>query len=398
MTFTNLFNNTIGRVNQQGVGSDTATKLNNKMVSNLNTPATISNDDYDHILRIVDIFKQAYRLYAKDVIPSGRPGGRVSQSVFREYEYIGTSNSGVPEWKEESNPGYGPWADKLVFNKWEDEVMKILQDPKLRKVLANTKFKSVAEKDTNTEQKEKPGSGVTLMSFIEELLNGKGDFKDIRSKLMKKYFNIGGGDDKNSSSSGYKSNSSSSLNSSSKSNTTSGSGKKLSVKWVGLNQKESLKVGHFYKLKYDYDNGNEKDKPLNFYVLSLDMNEKKIVVISNGESDDYSSFYKLGLDKNYDISTLRNKGNSSMRGISLSSTDTKSFSKMLISKNREWDGSTTPGNIDPQNTRTGLVNLKDIKILVDENDQPVNLKYDFSKPTINNVDQGRLNWMKGQIK
>ncbi|NBO22974.1 hypothetical protein EBU94_06520, partial [bacterium] len=188
MTFTDIFNNTLGKNQQQGVSKQAAIQLNNKMQSSLSKPATIdknNSNEYDHILRILDIFKQAYRLYAKDVIPSGRPDGRISQSVFREYEYIGKESS-VPDWKSNAGPGYGPWADKLVFNKWEDEVMKILEDPKFRKVLANTKFESLPEKDTDTKQKEAPGSGVTLMSFIEELLNGKGNFKDIRSKMMRK--------------------------------------------------------------------------------------------------------------------------------------------------------------------------------------------------------------------
>ena len=157
------------------------------------TPATIDVSDpaqYDRILEIVKIFGRAYKMYAVDDIPSGRPEGRISQKTFREYEYIGKESSTRPEWKESEGPGYGPWAVRVTYEKWQDGVMDILQDTKYRKILANSKFK-------NAGPNQEEGSGLTLFTFINDMLNEGGDygtFRQRRRALLNKYF--GGNADK----------------------------------------------------------------------------------------------------------------------------------------------------------------------------------------------------------
>ena len=153
----------------------------------------------DHIIKIVNLFGRAYRLYATDYIPSGRPGGIVSQKTLREYEYLGkdtprssTSGSGI-------DPGPGPWASKSIFNKWQDGITKILEDKKYRKILANIKFISEAESSTGTPMKyteggklKSGGSGKNLFTFINDMLSTEGSFKQHRKYVFEKYFGVKG--------------------------------------------------------------------------------------------------------------------------------------------------------------------------------------------------------------
>lgn len=156
----------------------------------------------DNIIRIINLFGKAYRLYATDVIPSGRPEGRISQKTFREYTYIGDASS-VPAWTYDASPGYGPWAAKVVFEKWENGIMKILEDPKYRKILANARFlpKGVGEKGSGeTGEGRTEGAvekavraGRSLLDFINDLLSGEGEFRKTRKKIIREYF--GGADE-----------------------------------------------------------------------------------------------------------------------------------------------------------------------------------------------------------
>jgi hypothetical protein len=144
-------------------------------------------DKNDHIIKILNLFGRAYKLYATDFIPSGRPNGRISQKTMREYEYIGTQS---PTWTQDSGPGFGPWAARLPYDKWQDKITKILEDKKWRKIFANIKFVSEAETSTETPMGGK-GSGKTLFSFINDMLdNTEGSFKKHRKEIFKKYFGV----------------------------------------------------------------------------------------------------------------------------------------------------------------------------------------------------------------
>ena len=79
----------------------------------------------DSIMEIVRLFQRAWRLHTVPTIPSGRTGGKVSMSVYLEYEYMGTSTPGEAE-----KPGYGPWRNIELYEKWNDAVMGILSNTK----------------------------------------------------------------------------------------------------------------------------------------------------------------------------------------------------------------------------------------------------------------------------
>ena len=63
--------------------------------------------DTDPIISIIRLFQRAYRLHTPGQIPSGRKGGKVSVSVFNEYEYMGSGGgSGSAD-----SPGGGPYRN-----------------------------------------------------------------------------------------------------------------------------------------------------------------------------------------------------------------------------------------------------------------------------------------------
>lgn len=157
---------------------------------------TDAKSHQDSIIKIINLFSKAYKLYASDVIPSGRPNGRVSQKTFREYIYIGDDSRGG-KWEPNEGPE-GPFAYKITFEKWEDGIMRILEDTKYRKVLANIKFKNVGpNQDIGSGEKDQPlkkiVSGRSLLDFINGMINPEGGFRKYRRTIMKEYF--GGVDD-----------------------------------------------------------------------------------------------------------------------------------------------------------------------------------------------------------
>ena len=156
----------------------------------------------DYVMKIVNAFGKAYRLYATDYIPSGRPGGRVSLKTFREYKYIGKSDGRGGQWTgETSTPGEGPYAIKMIFNAWQDKVTGMLEDNKYKTILQNAKFiyqgaregsggdiekSSRGGKDESTRREIKVGR--SLFDFINEMLNPEGGFETARKKIMKEWF------------------------------------------------------------------------------------------------------------------------------------------------------------------------------------------------------------------
>lgn len=156
----------------------------------------------DPIIRILRIYQRAHDLYFTPLIPSGRSGGKVSNSVFREYILLGKDTSG----KKLDDPGYGPWAVKKIFDSWRDGVLEILEDQKYRKILANIRFVAPGAEDTfNKENKlisfdkfekifeaegEKKSHGQILFDFLNDMLDKDtaADFDTARKTLIKKYF------------------------------------------------------------------------------------------------------------------------------------------------------------------------------------------------------------------
>jgi len=142
-----------------------------------------THNQKDPIIRIANIFGDAYNLYKTDYIPSGRPDGRVSNATLRDYIYIG--NGKPPDNGKQSQ--YGPYAAKSVYEKWRKGVMSILENTKFRQVLANPKLSINGQK----------GAGQMLMKFINGMLrNYKGDYDEIRFKLLQEYFGLSKEDSK----------------------------------------------------------------------------------------------------------------------------------------------------------------------------------------------------------
>ena len=178
----------------------------------------------DPLIRIVRIFERAHNCYYTPTIPSGRSDpnwGAVSSQTYREYSYVGNGTPGIA-----SNPGYGPWVSNVLFRKWTDGVMRIIQNQQYREVLSNMNFvvagsadlfnqgaresleisdksNKIFEAETRTagetadEAKKKKSHGEILFDFINDMLDKQiqGDFDGARKKLLRKYFGTKGSED-----------------------------------------------------------------------------------------------------------------------------------------------------------------------------------------------------------
>jgi hypothetical protein len=145
-----------------------------------------SSVTYDRIIRIVKLFNKAHKIHTTDVIPSGRRSGKVSNRVFREYEYVGDGASpGRPVPEGGVEPGIGPYRNKKVFNKFESAIIDIIGDPKYKD------FFSEDVKVTNLDDTEsvKAGDGKILLKFMNDLLDGNKLYKSgAQSKFFAEYF------------------------------------------------------------------------------------------------------------------------------------------------------------------------------------------------------------------
>ena len=148
----------------------------------------------DPIIEIVKIFNRAYKLHTPGVIPSGRKSGKVSNKVFREYEYVGkgsdtarmASDGGV-------EPGMGPFRNKSIFNKWENAVLDIIKNPEYQEIFnEKTYFHfSPADPRYNKEEGKKEGGGKSLLKFINALLDGSELYREgAQSKFIEEYFDV----------------------------------------------------------------------------------------------------------------------------------------------------------------------------------------------------------------
>ena len=164
-------------VEKWSVRKDEFDKLDKELQS---APIDINTkNDKDPIVKICNLFGDAYNLYTTEYIPSGRPGGKVSNRTLRDYLFIGEGSK--PH--SGDSPGYGPWAAKGTLNQWRKGIMKILEDTELRKILANQNLTINGNK----------GAGKSLMEFINEMMNNyKGDYNKTRYDLLAKYFKLDG--------------------------------------------------------------------------------------------------------------------------------------------------------------------------------------------------------------
>jgi hypothetical protein len=171
----------------------------------------------DPIIRIIRIFQRAHDLYFTGTIPSGRSGGKVSNKTFLEYIPLGKDYRGTQE-----TPGYGPYAVKKIYDSWRDNVLRVMENQKYRKIFANINFvvpgsedtfnqkqeslvlklkdyKKIFEATSETEDdKKKKSHGQILLDFINDMLDKEtaADFDAARRKLVRKYFGQFGVDEK----------------------------------------------------------------------------------------------------------------------------------------------------------------------------------------------------------
>jgi hypothetical protein len=147
----------------------------------------------DPIIEIVKLFNRAYKLHTPGPIPSGRKSGKVSNSVFREYEFVGKGSEGARMAEDGGvNPGMGPYRNKSLFNKWENAVLDIIKKPEYQQIFnEKTYFHfSPADPRYNTQSKKK-GGGKALLKLINSLLDGSDLYKEgAQSKFISEYFDV----------------------------------------------------------------------------------------------------------------------------------------------------------------------------------------------------------------
>lgn len=152
--------------------------------------------DSDFIIQIVQIFNRSWRIHTPGVIPSGRTGGKVSNSVFREYDDLGRSG-GTPD-----SPGAGPYRNKKLWDRWNQGVMDIMSDPKYRPIFSEDaifSFKSDigVSVDGSTKKVTAEGDsikkgGKVLQRFIVRLLSDSKMYGSDGAlpKFMNEYFGL----------------------------------------------------------------------------------------------------------------------------------------------------------------------------------------------------------------
>ena len=167
----------------------------------------------DKIIELFDLLNQAYQLFATEQIPSGRPGGRVSMRTFREYQKLGGSSQETKASSSSSDaggeaiiPGPGPWAKKIVYEKFQKYVMNLLKDQKYRRIFANINFNYPGAEDTfndsykwrtllenssgaNPTISGKERMGPTIFNLLQDLATPSKCGPDLIDVAIRKYFN-----------------------------------------------------------------------------------------------------------------------------------------------------------------------------------------------------------------
>lgn len=145
----------------------------------------------DSIIEIVRLFNRAWRLHTPGVIPSGRSGGKVSNSVFREYEYLGEGSGGTPD-----SPGSGPYRNIKLYEAWGESVQDILSDTKYRELFSEHAIFKFKNEETGGEGDNIKKGGKILLRFINRLLADTEMYstKGAMPKFIKEYFNLGSED------------------------------------------------------------------------------------------------------------------------------------------------------------------------------------------------------------
>ena len=169
----------------------------------------------DPIMEIVRLFNRAWRLHTPGRIPSGRTNGKVSMSVFQEYENLG-DGGGDPD-----NPGNGPYRNIELYEKWQEAVLSILGDTKYRTTIFSDDAKfvfvsgeemkeavsltSITKGESKVDVTKSKPLGKILLRFINSLLADTQMYKKggAMPKFIEEYFGIKGEDVDNLSFGGF---------------------------------------------------------------------------------------------------------------------------------------------------------------------------------------------------
>lgn len=169
----------------------------------------------DPIMEIVRLFNRAWRLHTPGRIPSGRTDGKVSMSVFQEYENLG-DGGGDPD-----NPGNGPYRNIELYEKWQEAVLSILGDTKYRTTIFSDDAKfvfvsgeemkeavsltSITKGESKVDVTKSKPLGKILLRFINSLLADTQMYKKggAMPKFIDEYFGIKGEDVDNLSFGGF---------------------------------------------------------------------------------------------------------------------------------------------------------------------------------------------------
>jgi hypothetical protein len=156
----------------------------------------------DPIMEIVRLFQRAWRLHTPGIIPSGRTGGKVSTSVFMEYENLG-DRDGTPD-----APGSGPYRNIELYEKWNEAVMNILSNSKYRTTIFSddakfawnykekTEVAKISKDNLSKQGKaEIEGAkplGKILLRFVNRLLSDSEMYKKDGAlpKFLNEYFGL----------------------------------------------------------------------------------------------------------------------------------------------------------------------------------------------------------------
>jgi len=170
----------------------------------------------DAMVRLFNLLTVAYRLFATENIPSGRPGGRVSMFTFQQYQKLAGADKSSAAGSTSKDgggeaiiPGPGPWAKVKVYRKFQRFVNELLQDQELRKIFSNINFNYPGSEDKfndsynfrlikeNEDPSKKPEitkkgqMGPVLFNLLQDLATpSKCRGEDLIDEATRKYFGV----------------------------------------------------------------------------------------------------------------------------------------------------------------------------------------------------------------
>ena len=211
-------------------------------------------DNKDRLIKITNLFGRAYRCYVTSVIPSNRPGGKVSNLTFREYIHLGTDTPGSPD-----NPGNGPWANKRVFHSFVNYISSYIENEDYKQIFNYGKIKRTDGKLLR---------GNVLLEFIRDMIDETAlkSFDKRRTEFLNKYFGLEGYTYKEPEGTSTKNNGSKSEHAEADENL-----QWQSINNITVNNVDNIEKGSFlaFNVRYKLDGKKEEHKVIIGQVLEI---------------------------------------------------------------------------------------------------------------------------------